>query len=71
MNIYMVDVDDTLEGCGGPVQLEKLYSLRQQGHVIGLLELCPGPASNQELAESLQLLRTGRRNRQGRHNENH
>lgn len=36
MNLYMFDVDETLEVSGGLVKLSQLVNLRNQGHIIGL-----------------------------------
>jgi hypothetical protein len=36
MNIYAFDVDDTLWLSNGPVQLQQLVYLKQNGHVLGL-----------------------------------
>jgi len=36
MNIYMFDVDETLEVSGGPVKFNQLVSLREHGHILGL-----------------------------------
>ncbi len=34
--IYAFDVDETLRCSGGPVDLESLIELRDQGHIVGL-----------------------------------
>lgn len=36
MNIYAFDVDHTLEYFGGPVTLQSIIDLRNQGHIVGL-----------------------------------
>ena len=36
MKIYAFDVDDTLEVSCGPVKLESLMKLREEGHIVGL-----------------------------------
>jgi len=36
MNIYAFDVDDTLWLSGGPIQLQQLTYLKEQGHILGL-----------------------------------
>ena len=36
VNIYAFDVDDTLWLSNGPVQLQQLTYLKEQGHILGL-----------------------------------
>jgi len=36
VNLYLFDVDHTLEFAGGPVKLEQLARLKNQGHTIGI-----------------------------------
>jgi len=36
MRCYAFDVDETLEGFGGPVSLQSLMDLRNEGHIVGL-----------------------------------
>ena len=36
MIVYAFDVDDTLEIAEGPVKLQDLMDLRNQGHIVGL-----------------------------------
>lgn len=36
MNLYMFDVDETLEVSGGPIKISQLIELKKQGHIIGL-----------------------------------
>lgn len=36
MAVYLFDVDETLEVSNGPVKLDSLKELRDQGHVVGL-----------------------------------
>jgi hypothetical protein len=36
MNLYMFDVDETLEVSGGPVKWSQLSELKKKGHIIGL-----------------------------------
>ena len=36
VNIYAFDVDDTLWLSNGPVQLQQLIYLKNQGHILGL-----------------------------------
>ena len=35
MKVYAFDVDETLEPAGGPVTLDSIRDLREQGHIIG------------------------------------
>jgi hypothetical protein len=34
--VYAFDIDDTIEGLGGPVTVQSLADLRAAGHVVGL-----------------------------------
>jgi len=34
--VYAFDVDDTIEGLGGPVTVQSMMDLRAAGHVVGL-----------------------------------
>lgn len=34
--VYSFDVDETIEVSGGPVTLESMMALRDQGHIVGL-----------------------------------
>jgi len=34
--VYAFDVDDTIEGLGGPVTIESMTHLRATGHLVGL-----------------------------------
>lgn len=34
--VYALDVDETLEVSGGPVTLQMMMDLRNQGHIVGL-----------------------------------
>jgi hypothetical protein len=36
MKIYAFDIDETLEISGGPVTIQMMVELRQQGHIVGL-----------------------------------
>jgi hypothetical protein len=36
MIVYAFDVDDTLEVSNGPIKLQALMDLRNQGHIVGL-----------------------------------
>ena len=36
MKIYALDVDDTIEVCGGPISIASVGSLKPQGHIVGL-----------------------------------
>ena len=36
MKLYSFDIDETLEISNGPVKLQSLVELKQQGHIVGL-----------------------------------
>jgi len=36
MNLYLFDVDETLEISGGPIKIQQLINLKKEGHIIGL-----------------------------------
>ncbi|MBI3954106.1 MAG: hypothetical protein HY330_06300 [Chloroflexi bacterium] len=36
MRLYLFDVDETLECSGGPIKLNSLVVLRNEGHILGL-----------------------------------
>ena len=49
VNIYLFDVDGTLEISNGPVKLAQVINLRHAGHIVGLcgnwgffINFCPG-----------------------------
>lgn len=36
MNLYSFDIDETLEISNGPVSIQSLVELKEQGHIVGL-----------------------------------